>query len=253
MRQILIRQFGTNSIFAVDGFDVGASVRRYKRLSRAQTKDIHVIFGHMPFGWHEVLEEPVTYVTLLREPVARIASHYQYVLRTPDAVLHNETVTSALTLSDYPIRSSGASVFNNGQTRLLAGPLLAEDFSPTDNTLEVAKRNLSQHFAIAGVTERFDESLILMAGRLGWKAPLYSSFKVAPHPYPQKELDVARDTLLARNELDHQLHRFASDRLEDLISTGLSDRYLQVYRWKNRLFRLYQQLGRLSRRAVEIQ
>ncbi len=54
----------------------------------------------------------------------------------------------------------------NGQTRRLAG-----DWNPDANRntlLSSAKSNLEKHFSVVGLTEKFDETLILLGRVLGW-------------------------------------------------------------------------------------
>jgi hypothetical protein len=48
--------------------------------------------------------------------------------------------------------------------------------------LDIAKRNLASHFAVIGITEEFDRSLILMKRRLAWRHPFYTSQNVSREP-----------------------------------------------------------------------
>ena len=45
--------------------------------------------------------------------------------------------------------------------------------------LETAKRNLEAHFAWVGITERFDESLVLLGRTFGWRDVRYVSANVS--------------------------------------------------------------------------
>jgi hypothetical protein len=55
----------------------------------------------------------------------------------------------------------------NEQVRRIAG-VPPEKGPCTEATLEKALEHLRTDFAVSGLTERFDESLILMKRRLGW-------------------------------------------------------------------------------------
>ncbi|MEO5579030.1 MAG: hypothetical protein ABIR58_00110 [Gemmatimonadaceae bacterium] len=56
---------------------------------------------------------------------------------------------------------------DNDQTRRIAGeePPLGRC---TSAMFELAKQNLRRHFRVVGVTDRFDETLLLMKQAFGW-------------------------------------------------------------------------------------
>src|SRR6185295_12324969 len=47
-------------------------------MTEAERNEIDVFAGHVHFGIHEKLSEPATYLTMLRDPVERIISHYYH-------------------------------------------------------------------------------------------------------------------------------------------------------------------------------
>jgi hypothetical protein len=74
--------------------------------------------------------------------------------------------------------------------------------------LNIAKKNLADHFAVVGITEEFDRSLILISRLLGWSHPFYTKQNVTRR-HPHKE-ELPRETLRvlqAYNELDLELYR----------------------------------------------
>src|SRR5579871_2524947 len=70
-------------------------------LTVAERNEVALLKGHMHFGLHELFPRPTTYVTFLREPVARIVSHYYYVRSHPDHFLHQTVVGESLDLHAY--------------------------------------------------------------------------------------------------------------------------------------------------------
>jgi hypothetical protein len=107
---------------------------------------------------------------------------------------------------------------DNDQTRRIAG--LEPEFGKCSaNTLNTAKENLRRFFSVVGVTERFDESLILMKRVLGWaKEPFYlpglvNKDKPARTAVPQRTLDVIAE----RHLFDLELYQFANELLQDRI------------------------------------
>jgi hypothetical protein len=175
-----------------------------------------MIKGHMAFGIHEAMPQPSTYITVLRDPVARVVSHYHYVLRHPEHYLYDAVVGASMSLGDYA--TSGLSVeLENGQTQLLAG-LWNLRIEITREHLETAIANLEAHVSVAGLAGRFDESLLLMRHALGWRLPLYASENVAPASARTPLDRDVRAEIERRNALDCELYEHARQRLEQQIA-----------------------------------
>jgi hypothetical protein len=76
--------------------------------------------------------------------------------------------------------------------------------------LEQAKRNLAT-FAAVGISERFDETLILLKQLFGWSNTFYVKANVGRNRAARQEF--SKDTLAALeryNELDQQLYEYAT-------------------------------------------
>ena len=101
---------------------------------------------------------------------------------------------------------------DNDQTRLLAGKYGAPNSETCsyDELLSIAKENLAKYFAVVGITEEFDRSLILMKRILGWRNPFYMRRNVT-RARPRKR-EISQETLRAieaNNKLDLELYRYA--------------------------------------------
>lgn len=220
---IIERQYEPNPIFTIDGSRFRESIDEFKRLPEEQRRKIKVLKGHMYFGLHEFLPGPSSYITILRDPIERVISTYYYTLLHPNQG-DFETVTSQrMSLKDFV--SSGINrMVNNGQTRILCGePKLDADIAfgqcPAE-MLELTKRNLREHFAIVGLLERFDESLILLKRTFGWKLPLYYLHNITRDRLSKKAVSKdALSTIEKYNGLDIELYRYAKQMFEELISS----------------------------------
>jgi hypothetical protein len=135
-----------------------------------------VLTGHFPFGIREHLpqDRDVRFLTLLREPTDRTLSHY-FAIR--DRFGRSEEGPNKLGLPRLSAEATledalaGGYLHDNLQTRMLSG--LPEPFGEVDQAmLEQAKQNLREGFAFVGLTERFDESLVLAKQRLGLRVIL---------------------------------------------------------------------------------
>jgi hypothetical protein len=170
-------EYGPMSVLAIDPHFYRWS---YNTLTRSRIPDIpHLaaIQGHMPFGLHAFLNAPTTYITILRDPIDRVISEYYFRLRHPRRHPLEYREVKTLSLERY-INSTER---HNVQTKLAAGCRNGYDFLEgecTPDTLALAKHNLSEHFSLVGLTERFDESLALAKVMFGWKIPRHGLFHV---------------------------------------------------------------------------
>ncbi|WP_199245677.1 sulfotransferase family 2 domain-containing protein [[Phormidium] sp. ETS-05] len=178
LHQIIERQYPKHLTFTLDGTNPEAAIEEFKQLPEAQRMKIKVLKGHMPFGLHEFLSGPCTYITMLRDPVERVISHYYYVLRQPNHYLHQKITSQNMTLLDY-VNSGISTELNNGQAILLSGidKRSGNLLDRSDEILEKSLQNLEQ-MAVVGLLEKFDESLILLQKTFGWNNIFYVKEKV---------------------------------------------------------------------------
>lgn len=247
---IIRRQFPQNATIGMNIESDPECIDEFKHLPEKRRAEIRYLGGHIPFGLHEYLPCPSTYITILREPVDRVISHYYHVLRTPRHPFYDESKN--MSLQDY-VSSGIFSDLSNGQTRWISGVtevgvLPTSRPLPTE-TLEIAKRNLQEHFTVVMLTERFDESLILLKRALGWRTRniLYTKHHVGRNRPPKDE--IASDTLklIERyNELDIQLYEFAKQMFEERISQQDSSfrRDLQTFELCNKVYSAPEKLHR---------
>lgn len=168
-----------------------------------------VIFGHHPYGLHLFFDQ-YTYCTVLRDPVARVVSHYYYnraERRDPNHALARDN-----SLAQWTSISISA---QNRMTQFLAGfenqarfPFVYSPLDllltfllqvPNQTTFELALHHLRTKFAIVGIQERWQQvrnfaelageavndscmqTVDLIRTAFGWKAlPPYASGTVAP-------------------------------------------------------------------------
>jgi hypothetical protein len=144
-----------------------------------------------------------------------------------------------MSLKDYVV--SGILELDNGQTRSLAGVTDVGFGECSSEVLELAKDHLRDYFAVVGLTERFDETLILMKKALKWNTPPFYVRLNVSRNRPRLE-DIAKDTLdlIARyNELDCELYEYASKILQRRIQEQDIEKELMVFKILNRLYSAY--------------
>jgi hypothetical protein len=210
LNRIIEWQYSPFAIFTMDPYRIRATAERLKRLPEERRRRLRVVRGHLLYGIHEFLPQGATYVTMLREPVARVLSAYYFVLRRPLHPLHRKLKRERLRVEDclrlFPYRQ-------NTQCRFIAG---VEDAATGDERLlDIAKENLTKSFSVVGISERFEESLMLMAKTFDWEIPSYENCKVSktrPQIDPSA-VEMIRD----HNRLDLELYEFGKGLFEESL------------------------------------
>ncbi|MDP2878526.1 MAG: sulfotransferase family 2 domain-containing protein [Sulfuricella sp.] len=193
------------------------SIEKYRHLSQDRKDKLKVIYGHMDYRIHELLPPNSRYVTLMRNPVERVISHYHYVRRTADDPLRELAMRSSL---DDWVERCNLLEMDNGQTRRLSGSMDSVMFGECSaEMLERARHNVQQHFALVGITERFDETYGLMSKLFDWPIKLYLPRNVAQQRSSIKEIPVRTIRLIEKfNALDMELYAHATRLFADRLS-----------------------------------
>ena len=223
------REYGRSNIYTFEGGRqrLAASVREFETLPIATRNKYNLFRGHAKFGIHRLITQPFTYITILREPISRIVSHYNYVLRTPEHALHDRVTSSGLTIEQYV--SDGISTeLNNGQVRLVSGVGANLPFGECDDDLLAkAITNLETDFSVVGLAERFDETILLMSQNLQWKKkPLYIKRNVAKFRGNDYKMNLPPNTIdIIRkyNALDIELYEYATAQFRQALKSLPND------------------------------
>lgn len=175
-----------------------------KQVPKGDT-NINCIYGHIYFGAHRYLYKPYTYITMLRDPIDRVVSHFYYL----QAKNHFKTNTN---FEDF----ISDNLNRNVQTQYISG-----QFTPKGTPdIQKAKENMGKYFSIVGITEMFNESVFLMKKQFGWQDIIYSKRNVTVNRPSKDQLSKEIIDLVKRhNELDIELYDYARNILEQKIHT----------------------------------
>ncbi len=185
------------------------------------------VSGHIvtPHCGYEQLRPDIRYFTFLSEPLDRCASHYQHQRQTmrKDTPLFEEWI--------------GQEVYHNFMTKKLAGTGRSDD----------AIQTLETRVGCTGLTERFDESLLLL--RRWANSPRLDIRYGQPDASGPDDIkrqlladSRSRKLLLEANEEDRRLYLYAANELlpRQLAGYGASlEADLSEFRTSNRSLMLY--------------
>jgi hypothetical protein len=196
---------------------------------------------HVPFGlFRRVLPSDTRYVTVLRDPVDRVLSHYHFhaqsgnppgsrgpekLRRIWEQLLNNERtehdgpqeVISLDADAEFTLEEGlrrRICIYDNFMTRFLWGGESLYGELPPD-ALDRAKENVAG-FWFVGIRERLDESIILLGRKLGIGVMPYNLRHVSTRRPPLEETpQEVRELVAEYNALDVELYRFARERFEE--------------------------------------
>lgn len=191
------------------------SIQRFHALPRHRREALRLVYGHIDFSWQEILPPDTRFFVFLRNPVERAISHYYHLRRAVADPLHQRAKTSSLL---QWVSTCGILEMDNGQTRRLAGEMDLPYGEVSSLTLERAKANLANNFAVVGLTERFEESQILLSHEFGWPLNRYNAHNVADNRPHRNE--VTPEILRAveySNRFDMELYLQASKHFERAV------------------------------------
>lgn len=183
---------------------------------------IDLASGHIAFDRNAPLPPGARYFTMLREPVKRAISHYHAYAR--------RAVRDGRLPSDVPIETVIAArtvqAPDNIQTRQLSGHASLNDppFGECSREmLDEAKQNVDRYFDFVGLTERFDESVVLLAETYGWQNLAYTPVNVWDSPAADDLSSETTSRIAEENLLDVALYEFVQERFARLVAAQGSD------------------------------
>ena len=197
--------------------------------------------GHSCFGVHRLLPKPTQYITLLREPVSRIISLYDFSRTNPGAFYHN--IANGISLEEFALNTKLREL-DNGQTRFIAGDpehlfINQTPFRQCDtHLLETAEKNIEVHFSLVGLTEQFDASMLLLSHTMGWKHCHYLRLNSSRHKEPVTEKLKAK--IAEHNNLDVLLYQKMKKRFaQTLEKHDINREKIESFQHKNKKLNAY--------------
>ena len=246
LRTVLQRHFPSSEVLVVPSADREPSHLRPQReatlthfasLPESTRAGARLIEGHTIFGLHELVPRPSTYITLLRDPVSLVMSKFAAASRGAGERADRGVTWGEMTLDAY-VRSGISLETDNSQTRALSGDTSTPFGECSDAMLELAKSNIRNRVSVAGLTERFDETLVLLRRTFGWSKLWYVRADGDLH-WPRGQ-GASPDTLRwieQQNRLDMELYGWACRRFEEAIASPSSDDELRSLHRQNSIYR----------------
>lgn len=161
LQDVVLRQYGRAHVRMI--YYRNSRVEHFIALSEADRARYYALLGHLYYGIHRHIPAPhTTYLSMLRQPADRVVSSYYYMGRQTHAI-GRSIAEGRLSLDDF-IRQR-ATENNLQMARIVGGTdddIQKYRITLPNDALEIAQAHIEQHFALVGLVERYDETLLMM-------------------------------------------------------------------------------------------
>jgi hypothetical protein len=226
LKHITRRQYSPSETFEFYSLtqQPAKGITTFASLPPQRKAKIKFVTGHIGFGLHQFVEKPVTYITVLRDPIERVISFYYFLVRQSP---NHPSLEGCKNLAEF-IQS--VDLVKNDMTKYLSTIKLRTQLAYqgekaleariecTQDDLEQAKANLRSQFSVVGLTKEFDKSMMLIKRNLGWQVFPYVNANVAKKKTSSRSIPEEIMSLLKEhNRYDIELYQYAQDLFQQQI------------------------------------
>ena len=157
--RIIEREYDRAAVWRLYG-DLDEGLAALRSLGDLDQRAIRAVVGHFGMGLADELPGASAYLTILRDPLERIISHYHYVKARPEDRGH-APLEGVRSLEEY-VTASAVRVDRQRRPGAAARIAHREAVTPADDaTLARALAALDRDDVVVGVQDRFDEFVLL--------------------------------------------------------------------------------------------
>ena len=242
LRDIIQRQYRAEKILMIPKLEESENI--LKEVSTSQINQLKLIQGHLKYGIHNHFHRRAKYFAIIRDPINRVLSTYYYVLSQKNNPQNLSTANNQMTIYDF-VQSGVNPFLINGQTQLISGKTgyIDNPIIESEELFSLAKENIENDFLFLGITEMFDETILILKNMLGWHMPYYS---IANRTKKKPNYDAVNPTIISfikeHNQLDIKLYNITKTSLlnriakENDIFQNRINKFKKINRLLNPLF-----------------
>jgi len=242
LRDIIQRQYRAEKILMIPKLEESENI--LKEVSTSQINQLKLIQGHLKYGIHNHFHRRAKYFAIIRDPINRVLSTFYYVLSQKNNPQNLSTSNNQMTIYDF-VQSGVNPFLINGQTKLISGKTgnIDNPIIESEELFSLAKENIENDFLFLGITEMFDETILILKNMLGWHMPYYS---IANRTKKKPNYDAVNPTIISfikeHNQLDIKLYNITKTSLlnriakENDIFQNRINKFKKINRLLNPLF-----------------
>lgn len=257
--RILRNQYKGKPTFRFRG-DYSEDQKRFSLLSDEEKSAITLFTGHAPIVTGVKEADEVDIITILRDPVSRVKSFCQHVSEGKTKYLLDRFPPASFDLDEF--LCSDNSELSNLQSRMLinyeknGSELLIKSMTPEQIKIK-ALENLTEKVTQYGLQEYFEESLILFAGKLGWRTPYYEYINRKDARCLLNFEKRHIEKIVELNAIDLEVYQSAKKIFENIVESEgeykyQTERFRRNQKLASPLMKIYGEAGRYIKRKYRV-
>ena len=154
-----------DAMFLYPDRTTGLSVGEFEELPVVQRDTFRLIMGHVYYGLDQSISRPSSYVTILREPMARLRSHFYHHVHAGTEFMMNGNSLPVEVVVQHALSDE----FDNLMVRMLLGadPGVVPIHAITEGHVELALSQVKRKFRFVAITEHLDEHYPALCSVMG--------------------------------------------------------------------------------------
>lgn len=201
LNQYLQANYFNERIFTIDGNNPMASIRQFKALPRRARYSYDLINGHHAHKLLAYIHPERIAITVFRDPVDRIISHYFYAKRNSRHYLYSEIHKSGLTLEEYAT-SNLSSELRNWYTRHYTDLTNSQAERNPEKSVRKAIKTVLKYYNIVGFLDNFETfaKILQNQAQLRYEFKNKKANKTKDRPLVR---DISQSTIQRIKEVNH--------------------------------------------------
>jgi hypothetical protein len=174
--------------------------------------------------------------TMLREPVSRVISYYDYLRTSPNHPKYN--IAKDLTLEEF-VTHKEIDEMPNGQANRIMGLIKNNLWKKTQKSeselIDEVCSQLEKRFSLFGLTDLYDHFLLMAQRTLGWNDIFYQRMNSSKEKTDKTKIPLhVIELIKQQNKIDIALYDFAKELfMKRFKQIGLTEEMVKTYRSNN--------------------
>lgn len=207
VNRYLKSQYRYRKIYQIDGRNPQNSVCVFKSLPEARRFDYDLVLGHLAYELIDFVHPDTISLTIFRDPVDRIISHYHYVKQYSNHYLHDLVTSKKMTLEEY-VTSGISDELRNWYVTHFLGVAIDEAENLPDWSVTEAYRIVTNRYHVIGFLDDLVTVMNSLGREVGYRRRFQNTYlnKTASRP-AKHEIDASvLNTIKQVNFLDVELY-----------------------------------------------
>lgn len=207
VKEYLKSHYTPSKIFEIDGMNVEHSLDEFRSMSDSERCSFDLLLGHGAHKLRHLFHAEIKRLTILRDPVERIVSHYFFARQSPRHYLHAAIATSKMTLAEYATSDLSPELKNNYVRRFTGVSAEVAELSP-DEAIDGVMQLLESDYAIVGTLESLDKSIRRVSEACNFNTSFKSGKRLNVTNTRPSDVDPETLELISQvNSLDVEIYR----------------------------------------------